>query len=253
LAHEIFDSNRDFRKYRFARRLEFVHVGVMLAKTPTLADRAFEELRHDIVSGVFGPRQPLRLVELKARYGMGFSPLREALNRLAAGRFVVSEPNCGFKVASLSLDEMWDATRTRILIETEALSLAIRKGDDAWETGIVGALYALNRQAERPHDPHADGAEVLRMLEARHYAFHRALVAACGSKWLLDIFQTLYLETARYRAPALASARDEADRDIRAEHGALADAALARDVNGACALLAAHYTRTAASVEASMG
>lgn len=229
-----------------------MHSGAMLAKTSTLADRAFEELRHDIVSGAFEPSQPLRLAELKSRYGMGFSPLREALNRLAAGRFVVSEPNCGFKVASLSLDEMWDATRTRILIETEALSLSIRKGDDAWETGIVGTLYALNRQAERPHDPDADGAEVLRQLEARHYAFHRALIAACGSTWLLDIFQTLYMETARYRAPALSGARDEADRDIRAEHTALADAALARDAVRAGALLEAHYARTAAAVEASM-
>ncbi len=224
----------------------------MLAKTTTLADRAFEELRHDIVSGAFEPRQPLRLAELKARYGMGFSPLREALNRLTAGRFVVSVPKCGFKVASLSRDEMWDATRTRILIETEALSLSIRDGDDAWETGIVGALYALNRQADRPHDARVDRAEELRLLEARHYAFHRALIAACGSTWLLDFFQTLYMETARYRAPALSGARDETDRNIRAEHTALADAALARDASRAGGLLTAHYERTASAVEAAM-
>ena len=215
----------------------------------TLADRVFEDLRHDIVAGVFEPRQPLRLAELKARYGMGFSPLREALNRLAAGRFVVAVPKCGFRVASLSRDEMWDATRTRILIETEALSLSIAKGDDAWETGIVGTLYALNRQAERHDEARPCNAEDLRLLEERHHAFHHALIAACGSAWLLDIFETLYMETARYRAPALAGSREVTDRDIRTEHTALADAVLARDTARAGALLKAHYERTATAIE----
>ena len=47
----------------------------------TLAERAYDGLRQDIVSGALGPGQPLRMAQLAQRYDMGFSPLREALNR----------------------------------------------------------------------------------------------------------------------------------------------------------------------------
>jgi DNA-binding GntR family transcriptional regulator len=44
-----------------------------------------------------GQNDSLRLAELSERYGMGFSPLREALNRLQAERLVTAESLRGFK------------------------------------------------------------------------------------------------------------------------------------------------------------
>ena len=44
----------------------------------TLSEQAYANLRNDIVRGTFRPDSPLRLAELSERYGMGFSPLREA-------------------------------------------------------------------------------------------------------------------------------------------------------------------------------
>ena len=58
------------------------------------------------------PGSPLRLADLSARYDMGFSPLREALNRLQAERLVIAEALRGFRVAPLSLDEMRGRHRT---------------------------------------------------------------------------------------------------------------------------------------------
>ena len=100
--------------------------------TMTLAEKAYEGLRHDIVTGALKPGQPLRMAQLSARYDMGFSPLREALNRLQAERLVTSVALKGFTVAPLSMAEMWDATNTRILIEGRALRLSIEAGGDEW-------------------------------------------------------------------------------------------------------------------------
>lgn len=218
----------------------------------TLAEKAYDALRRDIVTGQLKPGAHLRMAQLSTRYGMGFSPLREALNRLQAERLVTSVALKGFSVASLSMDEMWDATNTRILIESRALRLSIEQGGDEWEAGIVGSLHALLLQAGRGTATEEDA----RALEARHHAFHHALLAACGSGWLMEFFQRLYVESERYRHPMLAPrpgvAAHDMPRDIQAEHEALARATLARDADLASALLADHYRRTAQRLESLM-
>lgn len=214
----------------------------------TLAEKAYEALRHDIVTGALKPGAPLRMAQLSERYDMGFSPLREALNRLQAERLVTSVALKGFSVAPLSLDEMWDATNTRILIESRALRLSIAEGGDEWEAGIVGSLHALLLQAARGTARDEDA----RALESRHHAFHRALISACGSSWLMEFFQRLYVESERYRHPMLAPQPGEQPRDVQAEHEALAKATLARDADLATALLADHYRRTAQRLESLM-
>ena len=93
--------------------------------------------------------KPLRLEALRQRYGLSFSPLREALMRLQSERLVLSTALRGFSVAPLSREEMEDATETRILIECEALRRSMRDGDDDWEAGIVAAFHALSLQVER--------------------------------------------------------------------------------------------------------
>lgn len=215
----------------------------------TLAETAYDALRRDIVRGVLAPGKPLRMAQLSDRYGMGFSPLREALNRLQAERLVTSIALRGFSVAPLSMAEMWDTINTRVLIEQRALRLSIAQGGDEWEAGIVSALHGLMLQSARTVDGSADEQK---LLEDRHHGFHLALIAGCGSSWLLEFFQRLYVEAERYRYPMLQQRSVEQHRDIQAEHGALSQATLARDVDLACDLLAEHYLRTARFIEAQM-
>lgn len=213
----------------------------------TLAEKAYDALRHDIIRGSLVAGQPLRLADLSNRYEMGFSPLREALNRLQSERLVTVESLRGFRVAPLSLEEMHDAVAARVLIETEALRASIRLGGDAWAAGVVSALYTLRLQVER-----GEAESDIWTLEARHHAFHRALLAACGSAWLLEFFERLYAATERYRIPILLASNRPMGRDIQAEHSALADAALARDADLAVDLLRRHYSLTADFIAAQM-
>ncbi len=209
----------------------------------TLAETAYQSLRTDIVRGAIAPGSALKMAELSARYDMGFSPLREALSRLHGERLVKAESLRGFRVSDLSLVEFEDALQARLLVETEALRLSIRHGDDAWAAQIVAAVYGLRLQAERQ----AHGGDVWE-LEGRHHAFHRSLLAACGSRWMLDFFEQLYLATERYRLPILTSGSDWSGRDVIAEHAALADATLARKADLACTLLRDHYHATARTI-----
>lgn len=201
----------------------------------TLAETAYAALRRDIISGALVPGQPLRMAFLCDRYGMGMSPVREALNRLQAERLVTAIPLRGFLVAPLSADELTDTTDTRVLIETEALARSIARGGEDWADAVRTALQALLDGAAEPQPDR---------LERLHHAFHRALVAACGSRWLLDLFEKLYSESERFRFHALTVEARDGTRDLAAEHRAIAAAALARDTAGAVELLTAHYRRT---------
>ena len=94
----------------------------------TLAEKAYDALRHDIIRGELPPGRPLRLSDLSERYEMGFSPLREALNRLQAERLVTAESLRGFRVAPLSLDELLDGMqdweRMLLLMRSEGRAYA---------------------------------------------------------------------------------------------------------------------------------
>src|SRR5262245_152705 len=83
----------------------------------TLNSAVLARLRADIVACRWMPGERLRVETLRERYGVGTSPLREALMRLEAEGLVVLEQNRGFKVSDVSLENLTDLMTTRIEIE----------------------------------------------------------------------------------------------------------------------------------------
>lgn len=212
----------------------------------TLADLAYRMLRADLIAGRLAPSARLRTNELQQRYGLGLSPLREALLRLASEGFVVAEGQRGFAVAPVSLAELADLTRTRQEIEAIAIEQSIAHGDADWEAAMLAAFHRLSREP-MPSNP-AD-AEATLAWELKHRAFHDALIAACGSPWLLRFHAQLVDHAERYlRARLFYGAKSvptKAPRDANAEHQAIMNAVLARDTAKAVSLMNAHIDRTA--------
>lgn len=206
----------------------------------TEATLVAERLREEIVQGRIAPSAKLRLAALAERYGVGRGPLREAASKLAAEQLVVFEDHRGFRVAAISRDDLVDLTQTRQRVEIWALRDAIAHGDDDWEAEVLAALHRLRKTSNL--DPAPEGQ--LRFSE-RHREFHAALVAACPSAYLLRFRATLYAHSERYRALAEHRYRGEPDRDVPAEHHAIAQAAVDRDADRAAALLEDHIGRTA--------
>lgn len=207
----------------------------------TVAEAVFERLRADLMGGRYAPGEALRLEPLMARYGCGISPLREALNRLAAQRLVRAVGQRGFQAAPVTLAEMWDLMRLRQKLEGEALALAIEAGDARWESEILAAFHRLAKAPPPGHD-RADPDS----WERSHRDFHCALIAACSSEWLLHFIGILYGHTERYRRIRFERTMPrKLVRDVEAEHRALMDAVLARDKRRAVKLLTEHLEKTA--------
>ncbi len=205
----------------------------------SLVEAAYETIRRDILDGTLAPDTKLRFEMLRQRYGFGASTLREALTRLVGESLVTSEEQKGFRVAAISLEDFADLTRTRKYIELEALRQSIRLGDDAWEGRLASAFHLLSKvEAKLAAGPEQQQDE----FELRNREFHLALIAACPSRWLHHLHGILYQQTERYRRIALLDRK--VPRDVHAEHKAVFEAALARDVDLACQLEGEHIDRT---------
>ena len=166
------------------------------AKGRTLIEAAYATLRSEIIDGTLEPGAKLRTEELRARYDVSGSTIREALTRLLGEALVTSEGQRGFKVATASVEDFRDLSEVRKLIETEALRQAIAVGGEAWEGDLVAAFYRLSKTEERLRD---DPASASSEFEARNRDFHRALIAACPSPWLHRLHALLYQQSERYR------------------------------------------------------
>lgn len=210
-----------------------------VAQTGTQADEAFETLRAEILSCRLPPGAKVRINEIALQLGVSPGAVREALSRLAAEGMAVAEAHKGYVVAPVSVDELRDLTATRIAIEQLCHRASIAQGDVEWESGIVAAYHRLRRLPER--EP-ADRSRLNEAWSVAHAQFHRALVAGCDSGALLRIRDGLYAQTERYRRLSVPLRRGE--RDVDAEHGAMVDAALARDAGRICRLIADHLQRT---------
>ena len=205
----------------------------------SLTQTAYERLRADLLACRLRPGTRLKINELCHTLSVSLSAVREALARLTSEGLVVSEPQRGFRATPISVADLCDITRARIQIECLCLERALALGDVAWEAQLVACLHRLSRTPER------DQQDPERMNEAwsvAHADFHRALVAACDGVWLLRLRETLYAQSERYRRLSVPLA--EVVRDLSQEHGALLQAALARDVRKAGTLLTQHIELT---------
>ena len=214
----------------------------------TLATSIYARLRRDILRGVFRPGERLRIDGLCERYEIGATPLREALNRLSAEELVNREEQRGFRVAPVSLSDLAELTKTLCWITELALRESIGNGAAAWEEAVVLAAHRLSRV---PREGEEGYASFNPEWEERHRAFHLALIAACGSRWLIDFYAMLMDRNTRYRYLAFADGSEP--RDVEGEHQAILDAVLSRDPDRAVAAANAHLRRTTDSVVAREG
>jgi DNA-binding GntR family transcriptional regulator len=209
----------------------------------TLAQAAYRTLRDDIIRGIRGPGERLRIERLKSLYAVGPTPLREALQKLSRDGLVTAEGNRGFSVAPLDPDEFADLNRARTAIEKEALRLSIAQGGDEWEARVVAAGHIMRKEDTALA---AQNAAVPDSWERANAEFHTAMVSACGSRWLLRVRAGLHDLCERYRRASVY--RQLGARDLKAEHEAIAEAALSRDAEAACTLTERHFAATAATL-----
>jgi len=209
------------------------------AGSESMTSRAYMRLREDIISGELQPGRKLKIEELRRKYDVGTSPIREALSLLTSDHFVERNDQRGFRVSEVSGQEFEELLKTRCWLEERALRESIANGSAAWEERVVLANYRLSRI---PRSADSDHFIANRDWEIQHKHFHMTLISECGSTMLLKFCDQLYDQNIRYRQ--LSGTKAYPKRDIAEEHNAICDSVLARDADLAAKLLVSHYQRT---------
>ena len=230
----------DAVRRRTAPILDLRRTNVSGSTSPTRTELVYRRVRSEILAGKLQPGSRLPLVELAKRFSVSQTVVREALTKLAGQEMVRSSPQQGFRVASLTLEDLTDLTEARTHLECLVLRLSIERGDLTWETKVVAAHHQLLRTEAR-----TGGGQTRNEWLDAHEDFHASLLDGCGNNRLLHAARRLRNSAALYRVWSRPLGHDE-HRDLNAEHRSLLDAVVARDSKGAAELLAHHIERARA-------
>jgi DNA-binding GntR family transcriptional regulator len=199
----------------------------------SIADRAYDRIRADIVFGRLAPGLRLRLDRLANDYGASVSTLREILSRLSSEGLVIAEGQRGFRAAPVSPEGFEDVAAMRLLLETYALPLSFSAGDLEWESRVVAAHHKLAFMERRMLAGDQKDTELWKRYDRE---FHQSLIEACGSQTLLDLYGGVFDQYLRYQMVAVVFRGEIAAE----EHRTLLECALTRDADKACAVLNGH-------------
>jgi GntR family carbon starvation induced transcriptional regulator len=194
-------------------------------------------LRRDIVRGVFEPMERLKVEQLVNYYGVGHSPVREAILLLSPSGLVIHEHQKGYRVAPVSLADYDDVVAVYQRLYKLALTMAMELGDEAWEERVVVQLHRLAKVPVPPLDGDPQGRE---RWQRAYWELHGQLVSGCGSPLMLQMIGDIGFRLERY----VNLFADRQSVDDRSQHSALrgiVDAAITRDRSRAIALVEDYF------------
>lgn len=200
----------------------------------TLTTKCFNQIEAWILQGKLLPGTKLKGEELKEKLNVGLSPIREALSKLTAIGLVEFKNKIGFKVATLSEDQVVDTIRTFAKIECLVLKEAIENGDDEWEAVIVGTLHKLGKVETTNASVSYD------LWEPRNTDFHNALIASCKVKGLLQTRNQWEQLNQWIIRLSYNLSSETAIMACHKEHQDIARAVLNRNIDDACSLMYTH-------------
>ncbi|WP_030675967.1 GntR family transcriptional regulator [Streptomyces cellulosae] len=191
-----------------------------------------DALRTALVAGELRPGEVYSAPALGERFGVSATPVREAMQQLALEGAVEVVPNRGFRVLERGARELAELAEVRALIEVPVM-LRLARTVPAERWADLRPLADATVRAASSGCP-ATYAESDR-------AFHRALLTLAGNEQLVQVAEDLH-RRAQWPLAGGTGARGRADLMAdAAEHAALLDALVARDLDAVRALVGEHF------------
>ena len=203
-------------------------------------DAVYSSLRQAVLTSVLKPGQRLNISDLASQLGVSLTPVRNAIQLLAAEGLIEVHPRSGTFVATVNANDVRETFEIRRALECLAVELASThitgKQLDQLRT-LLGAMRKSVRNPEELLQHQTDNAQ-----------FHLLILEAARNGRLLDAYQRLnaHIQIARVHAA-------EPDwkgrlRDERAEHEEIVDAVAASDPPRASKAMRSHIERASASL-----
>ncbi|AXY01990.1 GntR family transcriptional regulator [Vibrio alfacsensis] len=214
-----------------------------LVSSPTLTDKVSKMICQDILTGELQPGQKLVVADLKEKYNVGASPIREALALLSWSKYVILEPQKGCWVAPVCKKELNDLYESLRVISSVLLKKAILAGDENWELEVLTSYHKLSRL-------HFNETFCWKEWEDKHHQFHASLLEGADSKNMFEFFTDLINQIKRYRFYAMQTLNSTQDDLFNIqEHEMIMKLVLAKNSEEASELLDKHLLNTMQRIE----
>ena len=193
--------------------------------------QVLDALRASLAGGELVPGQVYSAPALGARFGVSATPVREAMQQLAAEGAVEVVPNRGFRVSERGPRELAELAEVRALLEVPVVLRLAR-------TVPAGHWSALRPLADATVAAAAAG-DLARYAETDR-AFHRAVLALSGNEQLVTVADDLHRRS-QWPLDGSPAARRAALPADASQHTALLDALAARDLTAVRSLVGEHF------------
>jgi DNA-binding GntR family transcriptional regulator len=163
--------------------------GLFVLEGRPTAQLIADQLREQIVQGVFRPGQQINESALASQLRTSRGPLREALQRLSQEGLLVSHRNRGVFVTELSTDDVKEIYAVREAVESAAANILLDAGPEK-VTATCDVLKGIIKDMAKPVAD-ADWQALARL----DMQFHISFVAGTGNTRLIRIYETLAAES----------------------------------------------------------
>jgi DNA-binding GntR family transcriptional regulator len=152
-----------------------------------LGEQVYERLRAQIFDFKYEPGVMLVINRLTEEFGVSTTPVREALNRLAAERLIRFKPYVGFTVrARPAAEELRQSFEARLAIE----GFASRLSSAHHSEDTVIALRQIEEEIESQQ--YGERASDFVSFISNNRKFHETIVRCSGNEFLLEAWQNLH-------------------------------------------------------------
>ena len=212
-----------------------------LIPQPTMVEQAYRAILDAICDGTLEPGERLTQESVAQKLSVSRQPVGQALLLLKQQKFLVDAGRRGLMVAPLDREFMRWIYELRIGLEPLAASLAAQHATPA-QLARGEALVAEGQQLVR-------GGSVGQLIEA-DMKFHMYLYEASGNQLFVDTMGQLWNHLRRAMREVLQ--HHQYRKAIWTEHAHIQRAIAQRDGEGAAAMVRAHLSHAAVSVQVAL-
>lgn len=126
---------------------EVIELSEALERRASIPDQIAHTLRKLILSGKLTPGQRVIETKIAKQLGIGQPTVREALKTLAGEGLVIHQPNRGYCVTSLNIEQVNQIFRLRVEWETLAVQLALENREKWTSRELEKVLASLETSA----------------------------------------------------------------------------------------------------------
>ena len=194
-----------------------------------LYDVAFDEIYRRIITMEYAQGQVLHEKQLMEALGIGRTPIREALPRLAGCGILESHPNRAWTVRPITLQNIKAVFEALEIMEMGVIGLAVRQDP----TPLLDQMAAAQADVEAA----IRDQDILGLVESNH-RFHMSFYAAARNEYLLHGLSRIRFETKRLAYISYGQNLKQENSSaahyatVRREHGAMMHHLKEQDADG---------------------